>query len=177
MPSKDKALIKVGTANQIGVLIDDQLEQAESGPATCAACSSACIDAAKKVRGLVDIVQAEVDAGELDAAEAKAAIKYLTRAVTVVESESRAWALRKHQADGVVRGLKAAVAAVKRVHDEEARKAAAAPEGESTADDRREERRKARAARKKPASSKKKTTKKKSSKKSTAKKKASKRKG
>jgi len=164
MPSKDKALIKVGTANQIGVLIDDQLEQAESGPATCAACSSACIDAAKKVQSLVDI-------------EAKAAIKYLTRAVTVVESESRAWALRKHQADGVVRGLKAAVAAVKRVHDEEARKAAAAPEGESTADDRREERRKARAARKKPASSKKKTTKKKSSKKSTAKKKASKRKG
>jgi hypothetical protein len=172
MPNLEKAEIKKGTAHQIGALLDDQLEAAQKSIPRCSGGSEAAVLCAKKIRTLAQHVQGQVEAGAFDFDQAKEILKWLERAATICESESRSWNLLGEQAKGIVKGLELSVQTTKKVYDEEDRKAAMESNtSEDGAEARREARRATRAARKAPA---KKAAKKKTTKKKAAKKKASK---
>jgi hypothetical protein len=170
--STTKAEIKQGTAHEIGVKLDDQLDAAERQIGVLSGAVTGCISAAKKIAALVVPIQRDLDEGKLAMPEdsmalAKMLIQQVKRASAVAESEAQAYGNRKLQQEGIVAGLRAAVTTAKQVHDVEAAKAARGEDGKPSGEGAREARRQTRAARKKPAA-------KKTAKKKTAKKKATK---
>lgn len=160
--STTKAEIKKGTAQEIGVKLDDALEAAEKQIAVFGGMSSGASSVAKKLHVLVKAVQGEIDEGKLSMPDNELhlggmLIHQIKRCIAVAESDAQGYDKRRLQQEGIVAGLRMSVKTTKQVYDAEDAKAKDGKNGTPRGEAAREARRKEVAARKK---TKKKATKK-----------------
>jgi hypothetical protein len=119
MGSALKAEVKVGTAHEIGVRMDDLLDVAKRDMERAIGAQNALLDGSKIVLSLHGVVDKEIDAGTLDLEMAKKVKLYVTRAVTALESLAQRAANIQQVTNGRVQGLQAAVGSIKTFHDQE----------------------------------------------------------
>ena len=119
MGSALKAEVKVGTAHEIGVRMDDLLDVAKRDMERAIGAQNALLEGSKIVLSLHGVVDKEIDAGTLDLEMAKKVKLYVTRAVTALESLAQRAANIQQVTNGRVQGLQAAVGSIKTFHDQE----------------------------------------------------------
>lgn len=119
MSSPIKSEVKIAAAQDIGVRIDDLLEQAKSEVAQTNGAQMALNEGAKAVAKLMAAVDGEIDSGLLDLPTAKVAKQYVGRAVAMLENLSRHMGNLTLAANGKVDAYSKAVASVKTYQDAE----------------------------------------------------------
>lgn len=120
-----KSEIKAAAAHDIGVRVDDLLEEAQREAYRASGAQAALLDAAKMIQKLHAYVDEDVEKGVCDLVAAKLAKTYVTRAITAVESMSQRANNIQLAAQGRVQGLETVVRSVKTYHDVEQAKASA----------------------------------------------------
>jgi len=133
--SLDKAEIKQATFHQVGVLIDDSLEQAKNDVHVAQGASVGLIQTVKKVEGLGVHIDKDLDEGKYESIGslevAKIAKMYLQRAVAVMRSDAMSFEQRRLMAQGRVTAFEQTVALTKKLHDIETRKIEAIRDAEN----------------------------------------------
>jgi hypothetical protein len=127
MSSAEKSEIKAAAAHDIGVRVDDLLEEAQREAYRASGAQAALLDAAKMIQKLHEHVDKDVSDGAYDLVAAKWAKVYVTRAMAAVESMSQRANNIQLAAQGRVQGLQEVVRSVKSFHDLEVARAAAPP--------------------------------------------------
>lgn len=124
--SLDKAEIKRATFHQVGVIIDDSLEQAKKDYSVAQGANAGLIQTVKKVEALGNHVDQDLDEGKYESMgplEVAKIIKvYLQRAVAVMRSDAMSFEQRRLMAQGRVTAFEQTVAMTKKLHDIETRK-------------------------------------------------------
>jgi len=121
----DKSKIKIGTAQEIGEQLDDQLEGAERQIHLQDGAAMGLRRAAEKLKELGAHVQKDLkeghlgEFGDLGLKVADYAIRYISRSASLVENLALTAEVEKVKAIGRVDGLKAAVQSTKKVMDGE----------------------------------------------------------
>lgn len=136
MGSALKAEVKIATAHEIGVRVDDMLDAAKRDLERSIGAQSALTEGAKLVQSLHAVADKEIDQGALDLETAKKVKQFVTRAVVALEMLAQKATNIQQVSHGRVQGLQAAVSSVKTFSDQaEAARAALVSEpseGEQT---------------------------------------------
>jgi hypothetical protein len=119
MSSVLKSEVKIATAHDIGVRMDDLLEQAKSEVAQLAGAQTALNESAKAVAKLLTAVDADVDGGMYDLQTAQTAKLYVNRAVAVLENLARQTSNMVLAANGKVTAFEKSVQSVSTYQDAE----------------------------------------------------------
>lgn len=122
MSSLVKAEIRIATANEIGVRMDDALEAAKSDVARADGAASAGVKIGDGIETVVGMMQKDIDDGKLDLEQGKLVAAWLARARTVASNYVVASHQVKTLAQGRVMGFEAAVASVAKLKTEEENK-------------------------------------------------------
>ena len=112
MSSVIKSETKIATAQDIGVRMDDLLEQARNEVAQMSGAQAALNESAKAVAKLLVAVDADVNGGLLDLQQAKFAKLYVNRAVSVLENLARHTSNMMMTANGKVTAFEKSVQSV-----------------------------------------------------------------
>lgn len=112
MSSVIKSETKIATAQDIGVRMDDLLEQARTEVAQMSGAQAALNESAKAVAKLLVTVDSDVDGGLLDLQQAKFAKLYVNRAVSVLENLARHTSNMMMTANGKVTAFEKSVQSV-----------------------------------------------------------------
>lgn len=127
----EKAQIKIGTAHEIGVHLDDMLEAAEAQVYRQEGAAMALKQAIGPIVGLAEHVKKDLTEGKLDEfgelglKVSEYVIRYINRAAGAVENLATAAEVGKLKALGKVDGLRDAVKSTKKVMDGERQKVSA----------------------------------------------------
>jgi hypothetical protein len=125
-----KSEIKAAAAHDIGVRVDDLLEEAQREAYRASGAQAALLEAAKMIQKLHGYVDEDVEKGLYDLVAAKWAKVYVTRAMAAMESMSQRANNIQLAAQGRVQGLETVVQSVKTYHDvEQAKAVVVAPDG------------------------------------------------
>ena len=132
----EKAKIKVGTLNALGVKLDDALEAANRQKFASEGSMSALRIAAKKLLSLHAHVDQDLEEGKLPEGDAlpiaSYAKQYITRCINSLENMAVAADIQTQQVTGRVEGLKHAITVTKKDVDAEVNKITAAAEALNT---------------------------------------------
>lgn len=125
MSNTIKSGIKAAAAHDIGMRVDDLLEEAQREAYRASGAQAALLEAGKMIQKLHGYVDEDVEKGLYDLVAAKWAKVYVTRAVAAMESMSQRANNIQIAAQGRVQGLETVVQSVKTYHDVEQAKAVA----------------------------------------------------
>lgn len=124
--SIEKSEIKILTAQEIGVRLDDLVEAATKEEATLSGAKQALTTAAMKVEELQKHVEKDLDEGKIDLEQQKLIKPWIDRAAGVIRNLATQAEVNQLQARGKIMAFKQSVAEVKRVQDVEKAKVEAA---------------------------------------------------
>lgn len=115
----DKSEIKMGTAHDIGALVDDMLEAANRDVFRSDGALTALSIAAKGLESIFVHVNKDVDDGKYDLEVAKTVKTYIQRCLGSVTSLLTNAEIQKIRSQGKIEAFQAAVKATKLVYDQE----------------------------------------------------------
>lgn len=107
-----KSEVKIATAHDIGVRMDDLLEAAKNEVAQASGAQAALNESAKAVAKLLAVVDTDITGGLLDLEQAKFAKLYVNRAVAVLENLARHTSNMLMTANGKVAAFEKSVQSV-----------------------------------------------------------------
>jgi len=122
MSSLAKAEVRIHTANEIGVRMDDALEAAKGDVSRADGSGAAAVKIADGIDGVIAAVQKEIDGGTLDLEQGKLVTSWLMKAKGVASSFVAGSHQAKAMAQGRVMGFEAAVASVSKFKTDEENK-------------------------------------------------------
>lgn len=122
MSSLVKAEVRIATANEIGVRMDDALEAAKGDVARADGAASAGVKIGDGIDSVVAAMQKDIDEGRLGLEQGKLVATWLARARTVASNYVLGSHQAKSMAQGRVMGFEAAVASVAKFKTEEENK-------------------------------------------------------
>ena len=134
MSSLVKSEVRISTANEIGVRMDDALEAAKSDIARCDGAGSAAVKIASDIETLCAQAQKDIDEGRMDLEQGKLVLSWLQRSKSVADRHAAASQQARVLSQGRVAGYEQAVAMIAKFKGDEENKvravlAAAAAEG------------------------------------------------
>lgn len=120
MLTPDVLNVKLGTAHEIGVQLDNQLEAAERDVFALGGAVEGLANASKQIEQLQTLVMAEADAGrlsDLNPLQVAAKIKeYVLKSQMICQQLGTNMGVQRFVAQGRIQGLKGAVDSVKKFH-------------------------------------------------------------
>jgi hypothetical protein len=119
MSSPIKSEVKIAAAQDIGVRLDDLLEQARTEVAQMNGAQTGMNEGARAVAKLLTAVDSDIDNGVMDLQQAQMAKLYVNRAIAVLENLARHMGNLVLAANGKVTAFDKAVASVKTYQDAE----------------------------------------------------------
>lgn len=117
--SIEKAIVKMGTAHDIGCRLDDTREAYLKEVSHWEGANAGALQIARGVEDLGKHVDRDVDEGKYDFATATLIKKYLTRAATVAQAVAAQASQQNLMARGKVQAMEASITLVQKIHAEE----------------------------------------------------------
>jgi cell division FtsZ-interacting protein ZapD len=112
MSSLLKSEVKISTAQEIGIRMDDLLEQARQEVQNTSGALAALNEATRAISKLLDIAEEDITNETLDIAAGKSVSFYINRAITILENLSRHTGNMQITANGRVQAYERAVQSV-----------------------------------------------------------------